>query len=162
VQLLGSGTILRCVLEAQALLAEKFDVAADVYSVTSWKELYRDALANERYSRLHPTEKPQPPYIASVLGNHKGPVIAATDYMKALPDSLARFIPGRLHSLGTDGFGRSDTREGLRRHFEVDAPSIAIAALSALANAGTIQRQRVADALRELNYDVDKADPWQA
>jgi pyruvate dehydrogenase E1 component len=162
VQLLGSGTILREVLEARKLLGERFGVSAEVFSVTSWKELYRDALACERHSRLHPEAKSRQPYITSVLREEFGPAIAATDYMKALPDSVGRFVPGGIHSLGTDGFGRSDTRAGLRRHFEVDGPSIAIAALHVLARQGKINKSRVKKALQELDYDADKADPWLA
>jgi pyruvate dehydrogenase E1 component len=133
-----------------------------VFSVTSWKEVYRDALACERHNRLHPEAKAKQPYITSVLREEFGPAIAATDYMKALPDSVARFVPGGIHSLGTDGFGRSDTRAGLRRHFEVDGPSIAVAALHVLARQGKINKSRVKKALRELDYDADKADPWLA
>lgn len=162
VQLLGSGTILLKVLEARDLLAERFGVAAKVYSVTSWKELYRDALACERGNRLHPETEPRRPYIATALHEGSGPIIAATDYMKALPDSVARFVPGGIHSLGTDGFGRSDTRAGLRRHFEVDAESIAIAALYALALQGKFETSHVARAINELGIETDKADPWLA
>ena len=162
VQLLGSGTILREALRAGELLRERFSVDASVLSVTSWKELYRDALACERHNRLHPEAEPCTPYIAEVLRADGGPAVAATDYMKALPDSVARFVPGGLHSLGTDGFGRSDTRPGLRRHFEVDAESIAVAALYALAQQGKLEMSKVAEAIRDLGIDADKADPWLA
>lgn len=162
VQLLGSGTILREALRARDLLREKFKVHARVYSVTSWKELYRDALACERTARLYPTAEPQTPYIATAVRAEHGPAVAATDYMKALPDSVARFVPGGLISLGTDGFGRSDTREALRRFFEVDAESIAVTALHALAQQGKLEPMRVAEAIRELGVDPQKADPWLA
>src|SRR5262245_52003468 len=157
--LLGSGAILNEAVRAQDLLRERFGVAADVYSVTSYKELHRDALEAERWNRLHPAEPPRVPYLGRVLEGTKGVFVAASDYGKALPDSVSRWIPGRLVSLGTDGFGRSDGRARLRRFFEVDAPSIALAALQGLAEAGAAPRETVARALAELEIDPGKSDP---
>src|SRR5262249_12200367 len=133
VQLLGSGTILNQVLKAQQILAEKYQVASTVYSVTSYQELRRDWLEGERHNRVHPDRKAKTSYVQQVLGDTKGPVVAASDYLRALPDQIAPALGGRLLSLGTDGFGRSETRPALRRFFEVDAESVAVAALHALA-----------------------------
>jgi pyruvate dehydrogenase E1 component len=135
VHLFGSGAIVREALAAQELLAAR-DVAADVWSVTSYTELRRDALAAERRALLHPAAPPDVPYLVRVLADEPWPIVAATDYMKIVPDQIARFVPAGLHPLGTDGFGRSETREALRRFFEVDAASICVAALSVLAGRG--------------------------
>src|SRR5947199_862238 len=132
-QILGSGAILLEAVKAQKLLEEKYDVAADVWSITSYKELYRDGHAAERWNRLHPGEKPRVPYVAACLADAPGPLVAASDYVKALPDSISRWCPRPLVSLGTDGFGRSDARCALRGFFEVDSRFIALAALSELA-----------------------------
>ncbi len=158
VQLFGSGSILREALRAQEILAG-YGVAADVWSVTSYSELRRDALACERWNRLHPEDEPRVPWLARVLEGIEGPFIAATDWVKAVPDLVARWIPGRFVSLGTDGFGLSDTRRALRRHFEVDAESIAEAALDALAREGRLEPARAAAALRDLGLDPEKPDP---
>jgi pyruvate dehydrogenase E1 component len=159
VQLFGSGTILNESLRAQTILAEKYGVQADVWSVTSYNELRRDALAIERRNRLHPAEPEQRPYILSALDGADGPIIAATDYMKAVPDQLSPWLLNRLLSLGTDGFGRSDNRQHLRRHFEVNAESIAAAALSRLAREGKFDVARAQKALEELEVDPEKIDP---
>jgi pyruvate dehydrogenase E1 component len=159
VQLLGSGPILREVLRAQALLAEKFGVSSDVWSATSYKELRRDALACDRWNRLHPGEKPRVPWVRQTLEGRKGPFIASSDYMKLVPDQIAPWVPGRWVSLGTDGFGRSDSREALRRHFEVDAETVALAALRALAEEGRFPRERLAGVVAELGLDPEKLDP---
>src|SRR5205823_4400388 len=119
--LLGSGPILPYVLRAQGMLAEQFGVAADVWSVTSYKELRREALEVERWNMLHPTEKPRRSYLEGVLEKEEGIFLAASDYMRSVPEMIARWVPGGLYPLGTDGFGRSETREALRRFFEVDA-----------------------------------------
>src|SRR5260221_6477111 len=132
VQLLGSGVIFNEVLRAQALLAEKYNIASTVYSATSYQELRRDAIACERWNRLHPDQPARVPYVQKVLGATKGPVIASSDYMRALPEQVSPYLNGRLLALGTDGFGRSETRKNLRRFFEVDAESVAVAALVAL------------------------------
>ncbi len=158
VQLFGSGSILREVLRAVELL-ERYDVSADVWSVTSYGELRRDALAAERHNRLRPLEPARVPYLTEVLQGAEGPVIAASDYMKALPDGVSRFIPSRFVPLGTDGYGMSDTREALRRHFEVDAENVAIAALHALSQEGTVDAKVVAQAIAELGVDADKMEP---
>jgi len=158
-QLFGSGPILREVLRAQEILSHKFGVQTDVWSVTSYNELRREALAVERWNRLHPTEPAKTPYIVSALNGTKGPIIAASDYMKAVPDQLAPWLLTRLVSLGTDGFGRSDNREHLRRFFEVDAESIAAATLSKLARDGKLDVGKAQAALLELGIDTEAADP---
>jgi pyruvate dehydrogenase E1 component len=159
VQLFGSGPILNEALRAHKLLEEKYSVAADVWSVTSYNELRRDALAIERWNRLHPSEPQRQPYILNALEGAEGPIVAATDYMKAVPDQLAPWLTNRLVSLGTDGFGRSDNREHLRRHFEVNAESIAAAALSRLAREGKFDAQRARQAFHDLGVDTEKIDP---
>src|SRR5208337_441685 len=116
----------------QQILAEKYKVQADLWSVTSYNQLRREALATERWNRLHPAEKEKRPYIVQALEGAEGPIVAATDYMKVVADQVAPWLPGRMETLGTDGFGRSDNRQYLRRHFEVQAESIACAALSRL------------------------------
>ncbi|HET7873307.1 MAG TPA: pyruvate dehydrogenase (acetyl-transferring), homodimeric type [Terriglobales bacterium] len=162
VQLFGSGTILNEALRAQQILAEKYNVAADVWSVTSYNELRRDALGVERWNRLHPTEKPKTPYILTALEGSEGPVIAASDYIKAVPDQLAPWIGTRLVSLGTDGFGRSDNRAHLRKHFEINAESIAAAALSRLARDGKFDAKKAQKAFEELGVNTEKVDPVKA
>jgi pyruvate dehydrogenase E1 component len=157
-QLFGSGPILNEALKAQQILAEKYSVHADVWSVTSYVELRRDALAIERWNRLHPAKPEKLPYLLQALNGAEGPIVAASDYMKALPDALAPWLPGRLVSLGTDGFGRSDNREYLRRHFEISAESIATAALSRLARDGKFDPKRAEKAFKELGVDVEKGD----
>jgi len=159
VQLLGSGTILREVIRARELL-EGFGVSADVWSVPSYNELRRDALACERWNRLNPGKKARTPYVAKVTANASGPFVAASDYMKALPEMIARWLPGPLHSLGTDGFGRSDSRAALRRFFEVDAECITAAALYALHQEGKLEAADVNKAIKKLGIDPAKADPW--
>jgi pyruvate dehydrogenase E1 component len=159
-QLFGSGSILATqVLPAQALLAEHHDVAADVWSVTSYKQLREDGLKAERWNRLHPGEPPRVPFVTAALEGAEGPVVAASDWVKAVPDMIARFVPGRYEVLGTDGFGRSDTRENLRRHFEVDAEHIVVATLSALAAAGDVKPEAVAEAIGRYGIDPARPDP---
>jgi pyruvate dehydrogenase E1 component len=166
VQLFGSGPILNEVLRAQEILAEKFQIAADVWSVTSYTELRREAIATERWNRLHPAEPERQTSIATALEGVQGPIIAASDYMKSLPDVLAPWLQldgkCRLTTLGTDGFGRSDNREHLRRHFEVNAESIAGATLSRLARDGKIKPKRAQAALTELGLNVEAKDPARA
>ena len=159
VHLLGSGAILREALRAQELLAERYQVAADVWSVTSYKELRRDALECERWNRLHPTAESRRSYLEKLLANEKGVFIAATDYMKSLPEMIARWVPGGLVPLGTDGFGRSETRSALRRFFEMDAECITLTALDQLARRGELKLEQVQKAIRELGIDPDKPDP---
>jgi pyruvate dehydrogenase E1 component len=158
-QLFGSGPILNEALRAQEILGQKYGLQADVWSVTSYNEMRRDALAVERWNRLHPAEPEKTPYITTALAGSDGPIVAATDYMKAVPDQLAPWLGGRLITLGTDGFGRSDNREHLRRHFEVNAESIAAAALSRLARDGKFDAQRAQKAFEELGVDSEKIDP---
>jgi pyruvate dehydrogenase E1 component len=159
VQLFGSGSIINQVLKAQELLAERFGVSSDVWSVTSYSLLHRDALACERYNRLHPESEPRVPYIVEATRGVEGPFIAASDYMKTLGDLVSRFLPGRFVPLGTDGFGMSDTREALRRHFEIDAENIAVAALDALRHEGKLEPTQVTRAIHELGINPDKVDP---
>ncbi len=158
-QLFGSGAILRHVLAAQEILASRYGVAADVWSVTSYGQLRRDALACERWNCLHPDQPPRVPFLTEALKGHDGPVIAASDYMKSMPDLIARWVPNGLFPLGTDGYGRSDTRESLRRHFEVDTESIVLAALFQLSRRCNIPPARVAQAVQELGIDPEKVDP---
>jgi pyruvate dehydrogenase E1 component len=158
INLFGSGPILNEALKAQTILQDKYGVAADVWSVTSYTELRRDALAIERWNRLHPAETPRTPYVVEALGNQDIPIVAATDYMKIVADQIAPWLPGRLTALGTDGFSRSENREHLRRHFEVDAASIAAAALSKLAAWQRFDAQKAHQAILDLGIDPDKID----
>ena len=158
-QILASGAILNEAVKAQKILAEQFNVAADVWSVTSYKELHRDALEAERWNVLHPTEQPRVPYVSQSLGNTQGPIIAASDYLKVLPDSICRWMPRKLLALGTDGFGRSDGRDALRDFFEVDARYIAVATLSYLAWDGKITPDVVSQAMKTFNINPEKRNP---
>jgi len=162
VQLFGSGPILNEALRAQQILAEKYGVAADVWSVTSYNELRRDALRVERWNRLHPDQPARQPYILQALAGAAGPIVAATDYMKVVADQIAPWLPARMETLGTDGFGRSDNREYLRRHFEVNAESIATAALSRLARDGQFPMERAVAAFSELGVNTEKIDAARA
>jgi pyruvate dehydrogenase E1 component len=159
VQLLGSGTILREVIAGAALLEKDFGVAADVWSVTSFNQLRRDGLAAQRWNMLHPEEKPRLSHVELSLAGHTGPVVAATDYIKTFADSIRPFVERRYVALGTDGFGRSDYRRKLRSFFEVDRHYVAIAALKALADEGTIPASTVAKALAKYEIDPGKPDP---
>ncbi len=159
-RLVGSGAILQQVLAARDLLAEKFGVAAEVYSAPSFQLLRRDALEAERWNRLHPDAKTlRVPHVSKVLPHEGGPIVAATDWMKALPDMVSRWLPPHYVALGTDGFGRSDTREDLRRLFEIDPPHIAAATMVGLVRCGALPAARGAKAIRELGIDPDKTDP---
>jgi len=159
VQLLGSGTILREVRAAVDILA-KMGVGADVWSVTSFNELRRDGLAVDRWNRLHPTEKPRKSYVEQCLEGREGPVVASTDYMKLFADQIRQWVPSREYQvLGTDGFGRSDSRAKLRDFFEVDRRWVAVAALQALADRGAIERTVVANAITEFGIDPEKRNP---
>ena len=162
VQLFGSGPILNEVLKAQAILAEKYKVHADVWSVTSYVEVRREALAVERWNRLHPAEAEKKSYLQTLMDGTKGPVIAASDYMKSVPDGLSPWLGTRLVTLGTDGFGRSDNREHLRRHFEVSAEAIIGATLSRLAREGSFKAKDAQKAMKELGLDVEAGDPARA
>jgi pyruvate dehydrogenase E1 component len=162
VQLFGSGPILNEAVRAQGILAEKYGVPADVWSVTSYNQLRRNALETERWNRLHPAKPEKTPYILTALASAKGPIIAATDFMKVVPDQLSPWLSGRLVALGTDGFGRSDNRQHLRRHFEVNAEAIAAAALSRLARDGKFDAKKAQAALKDLGVDPEKIDPARA
>lgn len=162
VQLFGSGAILNGVLKAQEILAEQFSIASDVWSVTSYTQLRREAGDCDRWNMLHPTETPKKSYLEEVLEGAEGPFIAASDYVRALAEQLTPWIPGDYFVLGTDGMGRSDTRESLRRHFEVDAESITIATLSRLAKANVLEPKDVQDAISQLGYDAEKPNPYFA
>jgi pyruvate dehydrogenase E1 component len=158
-QILASGPIIREALRAQQILAEKFDVSADVWSATSYKLLRNDALKVKRWNMLHPTEEPRRSYVESLLGGENGVFVAVSDNMKLVADQIAPWVPGGLTTLGTDGFGRSDTRERLRRFFEVDAESTVIATLYALAEKNQVDRALVAKAIKDLEVDPEKAYP---
>jgi pyruvate dehydrogenase E1 component len=159
-QILGSGPMLLAALGAQEILAERFDVAADVWSATSYQQLRDDALRCERWNRLHPGEPARVPYVTRVLEPAPGPVIATSDYLKSVPDLVARWVPRPFTSLGTDGFGRSDTRESLRRFFEVDAQHVVVAVLSALCQQGQVPPGTVAKAIHEFGIGPDYKEPW--
>jgi pyruvate dehydrogenase E1 component len=161
-QLFGSGPILNEVLRAQEILASKYNIQTDVWSVTSYNELRREALSVERWNRLHPSEPERKSYLQKSLEDAQGPIIAASDYMKVVPDQLAPWLPARLVTLGTDGFGRSDNREYLRRHFEVNAESIVGATLTKLARDGKFKPKAAQKALAELGLDVEATDPARA
>jgi pyruvate dehydrogenase E1 component len=158
VQLLGSGAILREVIRASAILAEQYGIASTVWSVTSWKELRRNAQECRRWNMLHPEAEPRRSYLETTIGAADGVFVAASDHVRAVPEQLDPWIPGGLFVLGTDGFGRSDTRGPLRRHFEVDAECVVIATLSRLAAAGAIGADVVAAAIRRLGVNPDKID----
>ena len=158
-QLFGSGPILNEALKAQQILSEKYNVETDVWSVTSYVELRRNALEAERWNRLHPAEPERPSYLHTTLAGSKGPIIAASDYMKVLPDALAPWLGARLVTLGTDGFGRSDNREHLRRHFEVDSNAIVAATLSKLVREGTVKAKVAQKPFTELNIDAEATNP---
>ncbi len=157
--LLGSGAILNEALKAQQMLEDDYAVAADVWSVTSYKELYTDAVDCERWNLLHPGQKAKVPYLQGLLEKEQGSFVAASDYMKVLPASVAQWFPGPLHCLGTDGFGRSDDREHLRDFFEVDARYIVLAALHQQVEAGSLPKTVLGKALKKLGIDADKLNP---
>ncbi|MND91660.1 Pyruvate dehydrogenase E1 component [compost metagenome] len=160
VQLLGSGTILREVREAAKILREQFNVGADVWSVTSFNELRREGLAVERHNRLHPEQKPRQTYVEQCLAGRKGPVVASTDYMKLFADQIRQWVPSKEYKvLGTDGFGRSDTRKKLRHFFEVDRYWVVLATLEALADRGEIEPKVVAEAIAKFGIDPEKRNP---
>ncbi len=159
IQLLGSGTILREVIAAADLLKDDFGITSNIWSVTSFNELRREGLNIQRWNMLHPTSKAKKSYIETLLDGHNTPVIAATDYMKTYADQIREFIPGHYIVLGTDGFGRSDTRAQLRKFFEVNRYYVVVAALKALADEGTIPNKTVNEAIKKYNIDPDKPDP---
>jgi pyruvate dehydrogenase E1 component len=159
VQLMGGGTILREVEAAAVILERDYDVAADVWSLTSVNELQREGKATARWNLLNPQEKPRVSYVTGLLQESEGPFIAATDYIKIYADQIREFVPGRYVTLGTDGYGRSDTRDKLRKFFEVSREYVVLAALKALADDGKIEHEVVAQARQALNIPMDKVDP---
>ncbi|TWT56653.1 Pyruvate dehydrogenase E1 component [Thalassoglobus neptunius] len=161
-QLFGSGTILKEVLAAQTLLKEKYDIGTDVWSVTSYSELCRDAMSVNRWNTLHPNEAPKTSFLTEALAGQNGPFISSSDNIRMVADQIREWIPGRYVVLGTDGFGRSDTRQVLRRHFEVDAECVTFATLSALAEEGEFDKGALSGVLSDLGVDPDKIDPRTA
>jgi pyruvate dehydrogenase E1 component len=159
VQLLGSGTILREVLAAAELLRDDFGVEADIWSATSFTELAREGADVERWNMLHPEAEARVPYVTGCLAGHDGPAVAATDYVRAYANQIRPYVDRRFAVLGTDGYGRSDTRANLRRFFEVDRHYVAVAALKALADEGTIPAAKVTDALRRYGIDSERPAP---
>jgi pyruvate dehydrogenase E1 component len=158
-QILASGPMVLQALEAQRLLAEEFDVGADVWSVPGWKQLHDDAFECERWNRLHPAEPPRTPYVTELLAESAGPVVAVSDWVRAVPDSIARFVPQPYVVLGTDGYGFSDVRDALRRHFEVDAAHVVVGVLDGLAQSGDMKAETVAEAIERYGIDADAPDP---
>ena len=161
VQLLGSGTILREVIAGADLLAQDFGVAADIWSCPSFNELRRDGQETERWNLLHPAAAPRKSYVEQCLAQRQGPIVAATDYMRAFADQIRPYAPRRYICLGTDGFGRSDYRKALRKFFEVDRYYVAIAALKALGDEGTLPKSKVEAAISKYGMDTEKAPPWK-
>jgi pyruvate dehydrogenase E1 component len=159
VQLFGSGTILREVIAAAGMLQDDFGIPADVWSVTSYSELRREAIEIERWNTRHPQTPPRTSYVAECLAGRAGPFVAASDYMRIVADQIRQWVPGRYVVLGTDGFGRSDSRAALRDFFEVDRKAIVLAALNALADDGSIDKKNVAEAMAKLGIDADKPHP---
>ena len=162
VQLLGSGTILREVIAASELLRDDFGVESDIWSATSLNELKREGQDCERWNMLHPEAPARVPYVTQCLEGRAGPFVAATDYMKNYADQIRAYVPGRYVVLGTDGFGRSDTRAQLRRHFEVNRYYVAVAALKALADEGAVPAAKVGEAIKKYGIDPEKLNPLKA
>jgi pyruvate dehydrogenase E1 component len=158
-QILASGPMVLQALDAQAMLAERYDVSAAVWSVPGWKQLRDEALECERWNRLHPGEPPRTPYVTSTLAETSGPIVGVTDWVRGVPDSVARFVPHPYVVLGTDGYGFSDIRAALRRHFEVDGAHIAVAVLDGLAQTGDVKSETVGDAIARFEIDADTPDP---
>ena len=160
VQLLGSGSILREVIAAAELLESDWKIGSDIWSVTSFNELQRDGVDTQRYNLLHPGEKAKQPYAQRVMGTHKGPAVAATDYIRLYSESIRPYLGDRRYvTLGTDGYGRSDFRRKLREFFEVNRYYVTIAALNALADEGTVDRKLVGEAIKKYGINPDKPNP---
>ena len=162
VTLFGSGAILNHAMKSQKILAENYGIGSDVWSVTSYNQLRREAHACERWNMLHPTEPPRQSYVEKMLADENGVFVAASDYVRAVPEQLTPWIPGDYFVLGTDGMGRSESREALRRHFEIDAEFITVATLYQLSERGELERETVAQAIKDLGIDPEKADPYFA
>jgi pyruvate dehydrogenase E1 component len=154
-QIVTSGSAMPMALGAARLLAEDWDVGADVWSAPGWQRLRQDALACDEWNRLHPTEDPRVPLVHRTFAEVEGPIVAVSDWMKLVPDQISRWVPRPYTILGTDGFGRSDTRPALRRHFKIDAENIAVAVLQELALAGDLDREKVAEAIKRYDLDPD-------
>jgi pyruvate dehydrogenase E1 component len=154
-QIVTSGSAMPMALGAARLLAEDWDVGADVWSAPGWQRLRQDALACDEWNRLHPTEDPRVPLVHRTFAEVEGPIVAVSDWMKLVPDQISRWVPRPYTILGTDGFGRSDTRPSLRRHFKIDAENIAVAVLQELALAGDLDREKVAEAIKRYDLDPD-------
>jgi pyruvate dehydrogenase E1 component len=159
VQLMGSGTILREVIAAAELLEQDWGITADIWSATSFNELRREAQEIDRWNLMHPDKPQKQSYVELCLAGSEGPVIASTDYMRAFPDQIRPYVRRRFVTLGTDGFGRSDSRAALRRFFEVDRHHVVLAALKALADDGTIPASRAAEAIKKYGIDADRPNP---
>ena len=159
VQLMGSGVILREVIAAAEMLEKDWGVSPDVWSVTSFTELRREGLDAERWNMLNPEKKPRLSYVAQCLSDAEGPVISSTDYMKSFADQIRNFVPQRFVSLGTDGYGRSDSREALRSFFEVDRYYVVLAALKALADEGKLPASKAAEAIKKYKIDASRPNP---
>jgi pyruvate dehydrogenase E1 component len=163
--ILFSGTAWKAASEAVQVLAEEFGVAAELWSATSYKALREDAIETERWNRLHPHDQNRTPYVTEALNGASGPIVAVSDFMKLMPDTISRFIPGgadRFHVLGTDGYGRSDTRDALRRHFETDTAHVVVAVLDALEHTGAVSGDTVAKAIARFGIDTESPDPRRA
>jgi pyruvate dehydrogenase E1 component len=157
-----SGPMWRVAVDAQRLLAERYNVAADTWAVTSWTNLRTDAMEVERWNRLHPEAEPRTAIVTSALGTGPDPVVAITDYMRSVPDQVARFVDRPYLSLGTDGFGRSDARDALRSYFEVDSANLVVAVLQQLALSGRIEPSVVAGAIAEFGIETEGDAPFIA
>ena len=158
---MGSGTILQEVIAGAELLKADFGVEADIWSCPSFNQLHRDAIEVERYNRLHPLETAKVPFVTSQLKGHEGPVVVATDYIRSYADRIRAYVPNDYHVLGTDGFGRSDSRANLRSFFEVDRYSVAVTALSALAEQGKVSKETVQQAIEKYGIDVSASPSWK-
>jgi pyruvate dehydrogenase E1 component len=159
---LFSGSAWQAAAEARRLLAADWGVDADLWSVTSYKSLREDAISAERWNRLHPGETERLPFVTEQLAGSRGPIVAVTDFMRSVPDQVSRWMPRRFTSLGTDGFGRSDTRDVLRRFFEVDAAHVVVAVLHGLAADGSVPPVTVSDAIERYGIDPATGDPWSS
>lgn len=162
VQLFGSGTILREVIEAADMLEKDWSVSADIWSVTSYNELAREARDCERWNMLHPEKEARINYIEKCLKDRAGPVISASDYVRNVAEQIRNYVPGKYSVLGTDGFGRSDTRKNLRRHFEVNSHYVILGAMKTLADEGVVEASNVNDVIRKYSIDVNKPNPITA